>query len=182
MSALQKLRLRKACEAKLATLPLPTPFSIDGLVENISRQRGQRIRLLPFEERQDISRACGLRARFGDNVTIILYRPRPTQSQTEHIILHEIAHEWLQHSTTLTAGELRQLLPVEQLDQLTRRYGGLTALQARARYGTKEEKEAELGAYLIEQRISGRGPDGDQLVDLLGHALSHPVAPPPTEG
>ncbi|MGD3112898.1 hypothetical protein ACO1BR_43175 [Streptomyces sp. YGL11-2] len=152
------------------------------MVENIASARGQRIRLVPFEERQDIRRACGLRARFEDDVTIILYRPRPTQSQTDHIILHELAHEWLQHSTTLTTEELEQLLPGEELHQLVQRYGRGMTIQARARYGTMEEQEAELGAYLIEQRVSSRALAGDERVDLLGHALSHPVAPPRSTG
>ncbi|MGW8377529.1 hypothetical protein [Streptomyces sp. ODS28] len=172
-------KLRKHTERRLRDLPLPEEPSIGGLVANIEALRGQRIRLAPVPHCEDIRQACGLRARFGEDVTIILYRPRPTQSQTEHVILHEIVHEWLEHFTTLSTEELRELLPGEGLRRLVERYGREVTVQARARYGTVQEQEAELGAYLIEQRIARRrGPAGDDLVSRLEHTLSHPVAPP----
>ncbi|WP_157878825.1 hypothetical protein [Streptomyces sp. CT34] len=146
---------------------------------NVEQARGKQLRLVAIQESEDMRRACGLRAKLKD-CTFILYRPRPTQSQTNHLILHEIAHEWLGHSTTLTTNELEQLIP-DHLHQLIQRYGRDAEIQARARYGTVEEQEAELGAYVIEQLVSrSRAPAvGNDVISQLEHTLIHPVAPPP---
>ncbi|GHB34040.1 hypothetical protein GCM10010331_21900 [Streptomyces xanthochromogenes] len=104
--------LRKECEAGLADLPIPAPFSIPGLVANMEEARGRTIVLHELPDRlARVNAACGLRLKSG-GTSFVLYRRRPTAYQTQHVILHELCHEWFDHGTTLDSDQLRQLLPV----------------------------------------------------------------------
>ncbi|MFE4856249.1 toxin [Streptomyces sp. NPDC056670] len=104
--------LRKECEAGLADLPIPAPFSIPGLVANMEEARGRTIVLHELPDRlARVNAACGLRLKSG-GTSFVLYRRRPTAYQTQHVILHELCHEWFDHGTTLNADQLRQLLPL----------------------------------------------------------------------
>ncbi|MGC5344109.1 toxin [Streptomyces sp. DT24] len=104
--------LRKECEAGLADLPIPAPFSIEGLVANMAAARGRTIVLHALPERlAGANTACGLRLKSG-GTSFVLYRRRPTAYQTQHVILHELCHEWFDHGTTLDDEQLRRLLPV----------------------------------------------------------------------
>ncbi|MEV5276796.1 toxin [Streptomyces sp. NPDC051994] len=104
--------LRRECEAGLADLPIPAPFSIPGLVANMEEARGRTIVLHELPDRlARVNAACGLRLKSG-GTSFVLYRRRPTAYQTQHVILHELCHEWFDHGTTLSADQLRQLLPV----------------------------------------------------------------------
>ncbi|MFG2722152.1 toxin [Streptomyces sp. NPDC048416] len=104
--------LRRECEAGLADLPIPAPFSIPALVANMEEARGRTITLHELPDRlARVNAACGLRLKSG-GTSFVLYRRRPTAYQTQHVILHELCHEWFDHGTTLSATQLRQLLPV----------------------------------------------------------------------
>ncbi|MFF5273757.1 hypothetical protein [Streptomyces sp. NPDC000133] len=176
-SSIETRRLRKVCESKLAHLPLPTPFSIPGLVAAMETAAGRTIRLIPIDDRDaDLRTACGLRVK-GQSTTYVLYRRRPTPNQTEHTILHELAHEWLDHGTSMPAAQVVRSLPIGALRQLTDVLRTDTVVQARTRYDTLEEREAELSASLIK-RLARRRSSGDDLVSLLESSLSHPVAAP----
>ncbi|MGY3681186.1 hypothetical protein ACVWXU_004809 [Streptomyces sp. TE33382] len=104
--------LRKECESGLADLPIPTPFSLPRLVANMEAARGRTIRLHEMPDRlARVNAACGLRLKAGDT-SFVLYRRRPSAYQTQHVILHELCHEWFDHGTSLSADQLRTLLPV----------------------------------------------------------------------
>ncbi|MGW1107348.1 hypothetical protein [Streptomyces sp. NPDC002540] len=178
-SGIEVRRLHKACEEKLASLPLPTPFSVQGLVSAMETASGRSIRLIPIEDRNaDLRTACGLRVK-GRSTTYVLYRRRPTPNQTEHTILHELAHEWLDHGASMPPAQVARSLPVGTHRQLVDALGADTVIQARARYDTVEEREAELSASLIKRLARHRRPAGDDLVSLLESSLSHPLAAPP---
>ncbi|MEU7180195.1 MULTISPECIES: hypothetical protein [Streptomyces] len=193
--------LRRECEDGLADLPLPVPFSIPGLVANMEAARGRTIALheLP-DQLARVNAACGLRLKCGDT-SFVLYRRRPTAYQTQHVILHELCHEWFDHGTTLDADQLRQLLPVFDTSLITRvltadedpaagpaapdetpcfppavtdaiRAGG--PMQARAQYDTHDERVAEFGASLIPRMA--RDVTSDDMVGRLTNSLSRPVA------
>ncbi|MEV7955207.1 hypothetical protein [Streptomyces sp. NPDC088141] len=177
-SGIEARRLRKACEEKLAHLPLPTPFSIPGLVSAMETASGRTIRLILIDDREaDLRTVCGLRVK-GRSTSYVLYRRRPTPNQTEHTILHELAHEWLDHGTSMPPEQVARSLPVSARRQLADALDGDTVVQARARYDTAEEQEAELSASLIKRLARHRRPGGEDLVSLLESSLSHPVAAP----
>lgn len=166
----------KRLKRRLAAMPLPTPFTIDGLVDGMAERSGRSIRLIEIDPQpdDDLRTACGLRARLGET-TYVLYRRRPTENQTRHTILHELAHEWLDHGTTLSPEDLGRLIPDSVRSTLLQRLGPDMVVQARARYGTHEEKEAELSASLIKDMVRTLAV-GDDMVSLLETTLTHPVA------
>lgn len=169
MGLMTTWRLRR----RLESMPLPVPFSIDGLVANLEEVTGRRIVLIEMEANgANLRAACGLRARL-HATTWILYRRRPTPNQTLHTILHELTHEWQDHGTNLPMEEVRFLLPEALLAEFDR-LGADAVVQARGRYGTPEEREAELGALLLQDMIRPEA-DGEDMVSLLETTLSHPV-------
>ena len=196
--------LRRECEAGLADLPIPAPFSIPGLVANMEEARGRTIVLHELPDRlARVNAACGLRLKSG-GTSFVLYRKRPTLYQTQHVILHELCHEWFDHGTTLNADQLRQLLPVfntslinrvlatdEQTAQaepaepapgeddglptaVTEAFRSGGPIQARAQYDTHDERIAEFGASLIPRMA--RDVTSDDMVGRLANSLSRPVA------
>ncbi|MFI5768821.1 toxin [Streptomyces sp. NPDC051658] len=189
--------LRKECEAGLADLPIPAPFSIDALVANMEAARGRTIVLHEMPDRlARVNAACGLRLKTG-GTSFVLYRRRPTAYQTQHVILHELCHEWFDHGTSLDPEQLRRLLPVFDTSLIARvlrtepppspappppvvaeiadalRSGDGT-VQARAQYDTHDERMAEFGASLIPRMAMD--VTSDDMVGRLANSLSRPVA------
>lgn len=188
--------LRKECEAQLADLPIPAPFSVAGLVANMEAARGRAIVLHEMPDSlARVNAACGLRLKTA-GTSFVLYRRRPTAYQTQHVILHELCHEWFDHGTSLDADQLRRLLPVFDTSLITRVLApevevpatpaaGPGALadairsgdgtwQARAQYDTHDERMAEFGASLIPRMA--RDVTSDDMVGRLANSLSRPVA------
>ncbi|WP_329196916.1 toxin [Streptomyces sp. NBC_01435] len=189
--------LRKECEAGLADLPIPAPFSIDALVANMEAARGRTIVLHEMPDRlARVNAACGLRLKTG-GTSFVLYRRRPTAYQTQHVILHELCHEWFDHGTSLDPEQLRRLLPVFDTSLITRVLGtepppppappspvvaeiadalrsGDGTVQARAQYDTHDERMAEFGASLIPRMAMD--VSSDDMVGRLANSLSRPVA------
>ncbi|MGW6899360.1 toxin [Streptomyces sp. NBC_01727] len=175
--------LRKECEAGLADLPIPAPFSVAGLVANMEAARGRTIVLHEMPDRlARVNAACGLRLASG-RTSFVLYRRRPTAYQTQHVILHELCHEWFDHGTSLDAEQLQRLLPVFDTSLISRVLdsrvaGALRAgdgtVQARAQYDTHDERVAEFGASLIPRMA--RDVTSDDMMGRLANSLSRPVA------
>ncbi|MGW9129412.1 toxin [Streptomyces sp. NPDC055681] len=175
--------LRKECEAGLADLPIPAPFSVAGLVTNMEAARGRTIVLHEMPDRlARVNAACGLRLASG-RTSFVLYRRRPTAYQTQHVILHELCHEWFDHGTSLDAEQLQRLLPVFDTSLISRvldsgvadalRAGDGT-VQARAQYDSHDERVAEFGASLIPRMA--RDVTSDDMMGRLANSLSRPVA------
>ncbi len=169
--------LLKECEKLLADLPVPTPFSVEALVRNMEHALKRQIRLVPFDDPDGgLGTACGLRVRTPE-FTVVLYRRRSSRNQTEHIILHELAHEWLDHGSTLTDEEVERYVPEHIREEVLRRFP-VALVQGRVNYDSPEEQQAELSASLIKRSARRQPLAGDDMVSLLESSLSHPVAPP----
>ncbi|MGW3835717.1 hypothetical protein [Streptomyces microflavus] len=106
----------------------------------------------------------------------MLYRPRSTPYQTEHVVLHVLAHEWLDHGTAVPLDEAIQFLPTALQHDVAEAFQG-ASVHAHARYASADEREAEASAYLIKQRIHRSREPGHDLVSRLESTLSHPLAP-----
>ncbi|MEU7228968.1 toxin [Streptomyces chrestomyceticus] len=165
--------LRQWCAAGLADLPIPTPFSIDQLRLNIEKARNRTIIMKPIPDAMiTIDTACGLRIKDA-TFSVILYRERPSRYLTEHVMLHELVHEWFDHGTQLDADRLRSLLPSLGTDLIERVAAGDVTVQARANYGTVEEKVAEIAASLIPRMA--REVPSDDMLGRLDDTLSRPA-------
>ncbi|WP_394319076.1 ImmA/IrrE family metallo-endopeptidase [Streptomyces noboritoensis] len=170
-------QLSKHCDERLLGFPLPDPFTLDGLIANIERDRACSIRLMPLGSiATDLRTACGLRVRAG-SVNIIAYRPRPSPNQTLHTICHELAHLWLDHGND---GPVSDGPGVPKLLRafLAEHLGADIAVHARAHYASREEREAELTASLIRHRIRQQASHGADLLSAMEASLIHPLAPP----
>ncbi|MGW1224289.1 toxin [Streptomyces sp. NPDC001478] len=171
--------LRRECEAGLAGLPIPFPFTVEGLVANMEEATGRTIVLQEMPDRlARVNTACGLRLKAG-GTSFVLYRRRPTAYQTQHVVLHELCHEWFDHGASLDAEQLRRLLPVFDTSLIARVVGpeavlAPDAVQARAQYDTHDERMAELGASLIPRMA--RDVTSDDMVGRLATSLARPVA------
>lgn len=164
--------LQHRCEDGLSDLPLPNPFTIDGLRQNMERARGRTIILYPIPaDLVTFDTPCGVRIRL-DDYSVLFYRERPTEYQTEHVQLHELTHEWFDHGTNLGPEQIQALMPLFDSDLIARVTGGQATVQARASYNTDEEKIAEFGASLIPRMA--RDLASDDMLGRLGADLARP--------
>lgn len=163
-------RLLRQSEKRLARLPGHVS-GIPELVAAVEESQGRRIQLIHVEDAQALHDACGMRATRG-KTTHILYRSRSTPHQTEHDILHELAHEWLGHDL---AGDS---VPVELTASVQQRVGaGVPARQVvhgEFRYARVTEREAAMCAYLLAARMGAPAP-GRNLISRLEATLSRPL-------
>jgi hypothetical protein len=134
-------RVRRACEAKLRTIELPDPFTVDALCASLSHARGRPIRLVPLPDRDGAP--CGLWVSTAE-VDWVFHQVATSPLHQDHIILHELAHMIFDHRTVRDrAGELQaQLLP--DLDPQM-----VATVLGRLPYSSEQEQEAEMLAGLI---------------------------------
>jgi hypothetical protein len=153
--ALRRWRLRRRCLLRLRDLPLPAPFDVHILCDQIAARRGRPIRLVPMA---GLTGVCGLWIAT-DTTDLVCYERDTTRPHQDHIILHELSHLLCEH---FPVGLPAALLP--DLDPAMVR-----TVLGRAGYSTAEEREAETLASLIRQRATTRA--GDTLHTRLHDAL-----------
>jgi hypothetical protein len=138
--------------ALVETLPVPTPWTIDGLVDIVARQTGRRILLHPLYDLPPEISGISLPATDDENETsfIICYDATvPTWSQ-RLIILHELGHHLLGHAhhagpeTGSQKPSRGQEIPFA---------GGYRHGLARASFDDPREVDAEWFATLMANRI-----------------------------
>ncbi|SMC91521.1 hypothetical protein [Lentzea albidocapillata] len=147
-------RLRKL----LRGLDIPVPFDVSSFAGRIAARRGRPIHLMPFA---GLTGVCGLWIAT-DAADIIFFEEETAPFHQEHIVLHELSHVLCDHypaSASLT--EMAELLLPSLDPALVRRVLGRTG------YSTEEEREAELLATLIRQRVH----TGTTLADRLHAAF-----------
>ncbi|MGW7528823.1 hypothetical protein [Streptomyces sp. NPDC054783] len=144
-------KVRKRCEELVSALDLPSPFSTDALVHELSQRRGRPIRIQAVPIGSAIN-ACGLWIATDAGDTIYV-EEKATKFHQEHIVLHEVGHILCDHriSDQETYGALTTLLPSISPDMISRLLG-------RTNYTTEQEQEAELVASLIRSTTGMRAP------------------------
>jgi hypothetical protein len=140
----------------LRDLPLPAPFDVRVLCDQVATRRGRPIRLVPTA---GLTGVCGLWIAT-DTMDLICYESDTTRPHQDHIILHELSHVLCDHFPASLP--TKTLLP--DLDPAMVR-----AVLGRAGYSTDEEREAETLASLIRQRATTRA--GGTLHTRLHEAL-----------
>ncbi|GAA2230005.1 hypothetical protein [Streptomyces indiaensis] len=174
---------RTRSDAILDALPLgqSQTMTIDSLCAAIEQQHGRRLHLSPLPKQAGAAaNLCGLWVRTG-HTDHIFYETSTSTFHQRHIILHEISHLLLDHTTDRHGGTLpgmESLFP--DLDPtMVRR------LLARGRtdYSELQELQAELMATLIHQRSTDHASHAvptahkkSESLDRLARALGlvHP--------
>lgn len=149
-------QVRKRCQALVSALDLPSPFSVEALVRELSARRGRPIRIHTLTIGSAVD-ACGLWIATA-SCDHIFVEEKTTRFHQEHIVLHEIGHILWDHGSG--EGEnhsaLATLLPDLRPDVVSR-------LLARTSYTSEQEQEAELVASLIHSAagmLPPRRPQG----------------------
>ncbi|MFD7013971.1 hypothetical protein [Streptomyces sp. NPDC059928] len=154
-------------------MPVPRPFTLDGLIAGIEAERGRRIKLVAIPDyllaNTDV---CGLWVQLDDApVDLILYVEGTTAFHRQRIILHELAHLWCDDVTEVGFEHLVRLvpdLPPNILHRLTKR----GRVMARHRYDTPVERRAEMLADLLHHEAYDTDYIEDPVLRHLDEDLS----------
>ncbi|MYZ37357.1 MULTISPECIES: hypothetical protein [unclassified Streptomyces] len=133
--------------AGLADLPVPPPFTILQLVSSMERVHGGQILVTTQPEHMRVPEtSCGLRLS-SPGFTRVLFPVQPTSDQTQHAVLHALAHEWYGHGRPLELSLLQTLMPGLGVAMIERFVadGGVNVIAA---YDEEEERIA--GSAVLE--------------------------------
>ncbi|MFG2800522.1 hypothetical protein [Streptomyces pseudovenezuelae] len=173
--------MREECQALLEQMPIPRPFTLEGLIARIEAERGRRIKLVAIPDHLLANTdVCGLWLQLDDvPVDLILYVEGTTAFHRMQIILHELAHLWCDDETEASFEQLARLLPdfpPNVLHRLTRR----GRIMARHRYDSHAEMRAEMLAALLHHEAYATDYIEDTTLRHLDQDLSRPLASPRT--
>jgi hypothetical protein len=143
--------LKRRCEARARDLDVPAPFDVRVFCDLLAKRRGRPIELRPIATG---SGPCGLWIA-SDSADYIFYELDTSPLHQEHIILHEVSHLICDHQAALAnqSDLLKALLP--DISPETVRL-----MLSRNTYSREEEREAEMLASVLLERISSRRPRG----------------------
>lgn len=154
--------LRRRCEERLRRLTSNFPLQLDRFIADVVAARP---RPLSFMAVPLLGQPYGLWLTDG-SIECIWYERDTTPAHQRHIILHELCHLLCDHQpidATVIDG------PLPHLDRER-----LQAIMLRSGYSAAQEREAELLASLIMERLSAN-PDGTntdarslRLLQMLG--------------
>lgn len=160
--------LWERCRRTVEELELPDPFDIEAFIASLARERGRPIDLMPVTAQPNLP--CGLVVTT-DRADWIVYRADTTAVHRQHILLHEAAHLVCGHAEVNGAGPdagaeagtgkgigadgaaAASLMPHLSADLIR-------SVLGRTVYGEPDEREAELVASLILQRVQRSGRRG----------------------
>lgn len=138
-------RLKAACEERLATLRLPYRFGTQQLLNAVGDLRGTPVRVQPFPYDVPPGALCGVRLD-ADGTHVLLVEPRTLAGHQLHIVAHEVGHLLWDHPDPLVLSLAEFTFLSTHPDHLRRR-------ARRTRYSAPIEREAEMMATVIRQRI-----------------------------
>lgn len=141
-------RIRRESGKLFASLDLPEECDIADLCDRLSERRGRPLRLMPVSVPG--SHPCGLWI-MTRTVDFIVYEARTSKPHQDHIIAHELAHMVCGHRSgagTPVGDDTAQLLFPDLAPELVQKILG------RGNYSSVEEREAEVTASLILERIN----------------------------
>ncbi|MEV6927774.1 hypothetical protein AB0M46_25185 [Dactylosporangium sp. NPDC051485] len=163
--------LRGRLERTLDAMALPEPLTVERLCASLSttRQRPLTMLAMPLPS----GGPCGLWVATG-TADYIVYEATTSPTHRTHIVLHELAHVLLEHSSTkvLTDDATSALMP--HLEPAT-----VQRLMARTWFDEDAEREAEVAADILSKRIqrplrgAGQAPPSEvaDVVDRLRRSL-----------
>lgn len=138
--------LRRRCEARLRELAIASPFDLEAFCRSVEERRGRPIRLVSVPGRGG---PHGLWVA-SPSADYIFYERDTSASHQQHIILHELSHLLCDHRLVRsTAAEPSPPLFPDLQPEMVQ------SVLARTAYSTDDEREAELLASLILERVAG---------------------------
>ena len=162
--------LRHRCERRLRDLQLPVPFDVSIFCDRVAAKRGRPILLRPTASRAG---PWGLWVAT-ESADIIFFEADTSPLHQQHIILHELSHLVCAHTPLpVTDPEILQALLPDLIPETIRH------VLSRVAYSAEEEREAELLASLVLERVAwGTAPSSvagnpqtagirDRLGDLI---------------
>ena len=151
--------LKRQCESRVKDLNLPVPFDLRAFCDSLAARRGRPVELRPVVTHAG---PWGLWAA-SDSTDYIFYESDTSPLHQEHIILHELSHLICGHQPVSATQKdlLSELFPDLSPDTVRRVLG-------RIAYSRAEEREAEMLASVLLERISARRPRGAPPGAALG--------------
>jgi hypothetical protein len=135
---------KKVCQL-VGGLTIPEPWDLKSFIDDVARKRGKPIELMPYPGLFGSGQPCGIWiGRTTDD--IIVYDDTTSSYHVEHIVLHELGHLLLQHSShhgsDANALSIHELLP--DVDPAT-----VVQVLGRTAYDNEQESQAELFASFL---------------------------------
>lgn len=138
-------RLRRSCEEQIDHLRLPHRFTTRELRDAIAELRGKPIILHPLSTLGSIDVPCGIRLETPE-ADLLYYEEGTSVNHQRHILTHELCHVYCDHPGSL------------EIDDNAVRSLGINPtlalrMSGRTSYSTADEREAEMMATIIRQRM-----------------------------
>lgn len=145
LPGIDETRLRESCEERVDRLRLPYRFGTRELREAITTLRGKPIILRPLSTLGAIDAPCGIRVETAQ-ADLLFYEEVTSVHHQRHILTHELCHVYCDHPGSLEVdAETAHALGINPT--LVMRMSGRTS------YSTADEREAEMMASIIRQRV-----------------------------
>ncbi|MCM2579724.1 hypothetical protein [Streptomyces meridianus] len=150
----------------LAELDLSHVTNIRDLRPEVSRRAGRAVMLEPREQAPSVCGACAVT----ESAVYLFYDPRTSSMHQDHIIAHEFSHLLLGHHETRPLCALTPTL-ITTMDPAV-----VQMMLGRTKYDEDEERDTELLASLLQQRIIDQWlrsdeSSGDDVQDRVTHTL-----------
>lgn len=163
-------RLVRRCRATVERLDIPEPFDVRELCRRAGKVRGRPISVAPLPLRG--ASPCGLWLGTATE-DLIFVEADTSPAHQDHIILHELGHVLChEQDGSLDEDLLRALFPALSPELVRNALG-------RTRYSAVEEREAEIFAHLVLDRV-WRPPvtaePADGSTDTHAHAVLRRIA------
>jgi hypothetical protein len=178
-------RPRPELTALVDRIAVPRPFQLAEFCAGVAAERGRPLRLVPLENTAGQDLPCGLWLGL-DEVDLVFYEAGAAPILKTQIVLHEISHMLLDHTTPEAAdpAERAELAARALADraadaELGLRTDRVLALLGRSGYSSRQEADAESLATLLLERATragrGSGAPAAQVLARLDDAFGHPV-------
>lgn len=144
-------------------LDIPSPWDLGQFISATAVQLGKPIRLRPYTEATPAERPCGMLL-CQDTEDIVLYDSATSRYHMEQIILHEVGHIVLSHSTSAVdwIGQETTAQITPDIDPATVR-----TILGRTTFDDIQEYQAELFASLVLSQRPARTPRSSFISTFL---------------
>ncbi|MCN9240715.1 hypothetical protein NGF19_07875 [Streptomyces sp. RY43-2] len=139
---------RPDLENLLASLDIPEPFDVQVLCNRIAAQRGRALHLHSVPGISGTDAPCGVWIAT-EKADHIFHEAATSPMHRDHIVLHEIGHMILGHTSIIDGVQPGSGGLFAEIDPAT-----VVSFLTRASYGTEDERDAERFAGLIASKAA----------------------------